>query len=303
MPDPPEGPPDPFLDSSLELVGLGHDGIIYGITSDIVVKATRTHDLTGTPDVQQRHLERDHARSVAMLAKERAGLEKIGAHPNIVSAISLDYAEGLYLRRYATDIDLFLETHGTPPLQVRLGWYIAVLRALLHLHEKQLMHSDVHESNLLCDDNGMNVVLCDFPTTAIWGEIVLEKDQTVHGRVIVPFDQFDDRLDRFQSATLMLRQECGDDTKEIVTYTDGVIDLTQPVRTGNAELDVVITNGLLARYVDTRAMLDALESIAVTEGVPLDVESSGRTAEQARQEDNVAQWRTERIRTLGRRWY
>ena len=163
------------------------------------------------------------------------------------------------------------------------------------------MHSDVHESNLLCDEGGTNVVLCDFPTTSIWGEIVSQKERMQDGRVVVPFDVFDGRLDRFQVAKLMLRLECGDDAGDVLAFEDENICLARPVQTGNNELDVVITGGLLAQYKDTRAMLAAVEAIAVVEGLVLDAEqASDHDAQRTKLSTEVAGWRTERVRTNGK---
>lgn len=87
-------------------------------------------------------------------------LEASGSHPRIVefkgrntSGLLLGFARNGSLGRYLQNF--------SPTIQDRLKWSKQATEALIHLHEKHIIHCDINVNNLLLDEH-LNVKLCDF---------------------------------------------------------------------------------------------------------------------------------------------
>jgi serine/threonine protein kinase len=139
----------------------------YTVDDDIVLKTCRVYE-PPRDDASQRerwfyasetlfhfNLMRDE-RTVLRLLERRP-------HPNIVEAIDTDRPEGIFLRKYLQLSELDPTTQ--PGLVM---WYQDIIRALLHIHDLGIAHSDVRMDNVLFDHQA-RAVLCDFSAASPFG--------------------------------------------------------------------------------------------------------------------------------------
>jgi hypothetical protein len=152
----------------LDILGVGAAGQVYRVDDYIVLKTCRVYEPPGD-DASQRerwfyasetlfhtNLMRDE-RTVLRLLEHRP-------HPNIVEAIDTDRAEGIYLRKYLQLSEL------DPTAQPgRILWYQDIIRALLHIHDLGIAHSDLRIDNILVDQQ-TRAVLCDFSACSPFGQ-------------------------------------------------------------------------------------------------------------------------------------
>jgi eukaryotic-like serine/threonine-protein kinase len=80
-------------------------------------------------------------------------MEKLKNHPNICNLVeynesqyiygALEFIEAMSIRKRIEEIE------PAPTLEKRLDWYAQTLNAFAHIHQKGLLHGDVHISNIL----------------------------------------------------------------------------------------------------------------------------------------------------------
>ncbi|KAL9126716.1 MAG: hypothetical protein Q9217_004279 [Psora testacea] len=123
-------------------------------------------------------------------------------HSNIVKTIDTDHDEGIYLRRY-----LSLSELEVPMQPGRILWYQDITRALLHIHNLDIAHSDLRLDNILFDQHGQ-ALLCDFSAASPFGQ-----PNPVHPHPDLPIpinglsDIASDATDRFAMGSPIFQME------------------------------------------------------------------------------------------------
>ena len=191
------------------------------------------------------------------IENERTILKRLqrAPHVNILEAISLEYPEGIYLRRYIP-LSRRLKIEK-PPQPVRVNWYKDMLRALVHLHGLEIAHSDVRPDNFLCDLEGA-IVLCDFTCSRSFGQD--NPSATSPGEALGvngPSQTVTDITDRFALASVMFEIETG--RKPDLTLVNRMPEFPA-VKTDNEMLDSVTERAWLAKYESTMDMLRDIEA-------------------------------------------
>lgn len=106
--------------------------------------------------------DKDDLRSKNCLEVEHSILSAIGAHERIVPYLG-KHEHGLLFRFAANgDVRRYLSGHDRDiSEQLRRRWAKQAAEALAFIHEKGVIHSDMHPNNLLLDEN-LDIQLCDF---------------------------------------------------------------------------------------------------------------------------------------------
>src|SRR5262249_8614410 len=105
----------------------------------VVLKILHPH-LTGDAPLTQRF--RTEARAVASLS-----------HENIVGVIDFGEFDGMpYIAMefvQGSDLRVWLDTHGPPPMKPALAMIAEMCRGLEHAHRHHVLHRDIKPSNLM----------------------------------------------------------------------------------------------------------------------------------------------------------
>jgi serine/threonine protein kinase len=212
-------------------------------------------------------------------------------HPNIVEAIDIDRPEGIYLRKY-----LQLSQLDPPTQPARILWYQDIIRALQHIHDLGIAHSDVRMDNVLFDHRG-HAWLCDFSASSPFGH---PNPALPHPDLPVPInglsEAVSDATDRFAVASLIFQMELG--TKpEFSVDDDGALVLPQ-VQTGLNRLDTMIQEAWLGKYNSTALMLKDADSL--TSNISRDISGKNpRSLSRESFQECIRQWRDHRERKFG----
>ena len=248
------------LQKDIQRLDGGASAYIYAVTNEIVLKAPVTYcQLPEGASSQDRY---DFSLMTFCyhedIRNERDILRTLetAPHPNIIQPIALDYAEGLYLRRHQSLPSILAK--GLPPGVIRKCFYRDMLRALAHLHELQIAHADVRIDNFLYEEGGL-VLLCDFTCSqSFGGENPSSTSPPEPVGINGPYSEVSDITDRFALGSVIFEIETGG---RPALYFDG-IDLNVPsVRTGDAQLDVIIQKAWYNDFASTVEMLQAVENL------------------------------------------
>ncbi|KAE9565870.1 hypothetical protein CGMCC3_g17946 [Colletotrichum fructicola] len=96
------------------------------------------------------------------LAVESELYKKVGEHDHILRSRGLR-ADGFLILERAANGNIFdyLANHPSVPQISRLRWCIETCNALIHCHDRHVLHCDVRHRNILLDDK-LRVKLADF---------------------------------------------------------------------------------------------------------------------------------------------
>lgn len=243
----------PQLQTGLDIVGVGAAGQVYRVDDNIVLKTCRIYQSPGdSASPRERwlyasetlfhfNLMRDE-RTVLRLLEHRP-------HPNIVEVIDTDQAEGVYLRKYRRLSEL-----DSTPQSVRIQWYYDIIRALLHIHDLTIAHSDIRIDNILFDHQA-RAVLSDFSASSPFGH---QNPASPHTDLPVPVNGLSefvsDATDRFAVASLIFEMETG--TKPELSVDDSGALILPRIQTGLSTLDKILQKAWLGQYSSTAHMLE-----------------------------------------------
>lgn len=107
--------------------------------------------------------DRDDRRAKNCLDIEHAILSVLGSHKRIVKYLG-KHEHGLQFQLAANgDIRRYLSSHDPSeiPEHLRRKWAKQAAEALAFIHDKGVIHSDIHPNNLLLDEH-LDIQLCDF---------------------------------------------------------------------------------------------------------------------------------------------
>lgn len=278
----------------LEIVGVGASGQVYKVDDHIVLKTCRIFEPPSN-DSSSRYrwfYASDTLFHFNLLQDERTVLRLLAQrpHPNIVEVIDTDYPEGLYLRKY-----LPLPDVEVPMQPGRILWYRDITRALFHLHDLGITHSDLRIENILFSPEG-RAFLCDFSASCPFGQ---PNPAYPHPDLPVPINGLSeivsDATDRFAMGSLIFQMEHGSRPNLSIDY-NGILIIPE-VQTGHNGVDEVIREAWLGKYSSTAQMLKHIESLCTSSR---DIHSP-RTYSVSRESlrDRIRQWREHREKSFG----
>ena len=227
------------MQQDIDRLDGGGSAYIYGVTSEVVLKAPVT--FCPLPEDASR-LDRYEFAQWAFfyhddIRNERDFLSQLekAPHPNVIQPIALEYAEGLYLRRYLSLASIL--SKELPPRLVRKAFYRDMLRALKHLHELKIAHADVRIDNFLWADGG-SIILCDFTCSRLFGgeNPSFANPPEISG-VNGPHSHVSDITDRFALGSVIFEISTG--SRPSFCF-DGTKLKIPPIQTGDAQLDTII---------------------------------------------------------------
>ncbi|KAF2253517.1 hypothetical protein BU26DRAFT_450388 [Trematosphaeria pertusa] len=279
----------------MELVGAGGSAQVYKIDEHVVLKALTAYEPpTSDASLQDyRFYASETLFSFSLMNDERTVfrlLERL-PHPNIVEAIDTDHAEGIYLRKYRP-----LSEFRAPAQPGRILWYQDIIRALLHLHNLRISHSDVRIENVLFDTQG-RALLCDFSASCPFGYPNLAYPRPdlpipLNG----PAKTISDATDRFAMASLIFQMETG--TQPELSVDDNRALVLPEIRTGHNGIDSMIRKAWLGQYSSTAQMLEHAESLHNDGNWDTHSPITQPTLRDALR-DRVRQWREDREKEYG----
>jgi serine/threonine protein kinase len=167
-----------------------------------------------------------------------------------------------------------------------------MLRALLHLHNLSIAHSDIRIDNFLCASDS-RILLCDFSCARHFGQpnpstTKVDEPLGVNGAA----ETVSDATDRFALASVLYFMEVGD--RPHLLLMDGNVKLPH-FTTGHNGIDSMITKAWLGKYNSTAHMLQDTESFRQTERKI----TSSDSISFENLEDRVKQWRNDRQDRFG----
>lgn len=243
--------------SDLELAGVGASGQVYNVDYHIVLKACRVFQQprNDASENDQWHYASDTIFHSNLMQNERTVLQLLQKkpHAHIMEAVSTDYPEGVYLRKYRP---LPKETTSL----CRVQWYCDIVDALCHLHGLSIAHADIRSDNVMLNEKGY-AILCDFSAASPFyhpNPVFPHLPLTING----PSQTLSELTDMFAMASLIFEMENG--IKPALSVDScGALVLPQ-TRTHPQDLDTTIRNAWLGRYKHTSEMLRHLRSIDTT---------------------------------------
>ena len=253
------------VQEGLERLDGGSSAYIYAVNDQVVLKSPVT--FVPPPGNSSQIAQYEYALHTVChyedIENERIILKRLeqNPHTNILQAVSLEYPEGIYLKRH-TPLSRRLQTEK-PPQCTRIAWYRDILCALVHLHKLGIAHADVRLDNLLCKSEGA-IVLCDFTCSRPFGQnnpsaTNPSESLGVNG----PSQIVSGITDRFALASVIFEIETG--TKPDLTLVNNIPELPA-IKTGNENLDLVIKRAWLANYETTTDMLRDVECLSGPSG-------------------------------------
>jgi serine/threonine protein kinase len=285
--------PQPQTD--LDILGVGAAGQVYRVDDDIVLKTCRVYEPPGdgASPRERWFYASETLFHFNLMRDERTVLRLLEhlPHPNIVEAIDTDRAEGVYLRKY-----LRLSELDSTPQSVRIRWYHDIIRALLHIHDLNIAHSDVRIDNILFDHQA-RAVLCDFSASSPFGH---RNPALPHTDLPVPINGLSefvsDATDRFAFASLIFQMETG--TKPELSVDDSGALVLPRIQTGLSVLDTMIQKAWLGQYNSTAHMLK--DADALHRNITRDLSSTApRALSRELLRDHIRHWREHREKCLG----
>ncbi|KAJ6150708.1 hypothetical protein N7470_007302 [Penicillium chermesinum] len=186
-----------------------------------------------------------------ILKDEREVLQLLAdhPHPNIIEVIDVDQPEGIYLRKYQQFSDLM-----PAPQMERILWYQEILRALSHLHELGITHSDIRIDNILFNFE-RHALLSDFGASCPFGYPNPSLLLLMNG----VSDVVSDVTDRFAMASMIYELETGGRPDISINSSKELYFPT--VQTGDVVLDALIQNAWQGSFDSTLAMLRHAEKL------------------------------------------
>lgn len=242
----------------LELEGVGASGQVYKVDEHIVLKALTVYEPPASDALprDQWFYASETLFSSSLMNDERTVFRLLEQrpHPNIVEAIHIDHAEGIYLRKY-----LPLSEFRNPTQPSRILWYQDIIRGLHHLHNLHIAHSDVRIDNVLLDTQD-RALLCDFSSSCPFGHPNLAYPRSglpipING----PAKSLSDATDRFAMGSLIFQMETG--TKPELSVDDNGTLVLPQIRIGHSGIESMIRRAWLGQYSSTAQMLEHAESL------------------------------------------
>jgi serine/threonine protein kinase len=241
----------------LEIVGVGSSGQVYKIDDHIVLKSCRVFELPAN-DASPRDrwfYASDTLFHCSLINDERTVFRLLEQQPhaNIVEAVDTDHAEGIYLRRY-----LSLSEIEVPRQLGRIQWYQDIMRALLHIHNLGIAHSDLRIDNVLFDQQG-HALLSDFSASSPFGQ---PNPARPHIGLPVPLNGLSEVVsaatDRFAMGSFIFQMEHG--VKPTLSINETGCLVLPEICTGHNGIDAVIQRAWLEQYTSTAEMLEHIDS-------------------------------------------
>lgn len=144
----------------LNVIGIGGMSVVYGAFDRVTRETVALKMLDGskcdTPEAR--------AEAETRFQNEIDVMSRL-SHPNIVKLLNVSQpGEPLYfVMEYveANTLKLKIEEHGTLTLEETLCYADQILRALIHIHSRNVVHCDIKPQNIMLLPNG-NLKLADF---------------------------------------------------------------------------------------------------------------------------------------------
>jgi len=278
------------IQKGVRSIGIGISAVIWEVDDSIVLKAPiiLEQPTKATPvdiylydiDAIFRYDCIENERTIFRLLQQQP-------HANIVQAIAIEHPEGIYLERHRP------LSHCHIPSQLgRILWYQDMLRALLHIHQLKIAHSDVRIENFLCDSQD-RIKLCDFGCSRPFGEenpSATRPDEPLKVNGLA--QTVSDSTDRFALASVIFQLELGYEPE--LSVVDGALLLPE-FSTRNDGIDSMITSAWLGKYSSTAQMLEHAESIHKADDIIAATSSEHRQHLRC----YVNQWRSSRQERYG----
>jgi len=136
-------------------VGVGGMGELFRafdtrLRRNVALKVLHRERALHAPFESSARILREARAAAALSHANVVAIHDVGEHDG-VPFIAMEYVEGHSLRAFVGTPD--------PPFETRLGWMIAVARALAAAHEKGLVHRDVKPDNVMIREDGTVKVL------------------------------------------------------------------------------------------------------------------------------------------------
>ncbi|KAF2157904.1 kinase-like protein [Myriangium duriaei CBS 260.36] len=273
-------------ENGLEVIGLGCCCVVFAVDDDIVLKAPNIPTSPADDADQQRQF--DYAinvlSSLNTFQEERAisAILESNPHPHIIRVIDVQHPEGVYLQKC-------YELPAKSSLDQRLAWYADMLSALVHLHDLNIAHADLHPKNLLLDGGG-SAILCDFSTASSFGMPNFPDPDSCS-----PRNGFGNELcgdsDRFAAGSLIFWLERGEAP---VFRCDSQQWHFDELSTGNSDLDFIVRRAWRGQYITTTMMLKDI--IAMSPGRSPSLTLKKKSPSLSTLRGRIQQWRADRQR-------
>lgn len=247
-----------------QLIGSGSAACVYGIDQDLVLKAAQVFmrpEEGASSETFYEYARETLERQELMKREQRIyrRLQEQQLHPNIAEAIEL-YPEGTYMRKY---VPLTAVTQTVDRVRI----YRDILKALVHLHNMNISHSDLQAWNVLLDARGQ-AILCDFSEARDFGTPQdLYADKNVMLPRGGPAEQLSDATDRFAMASLIYELEKGMEKNDMMDrmvrfYPNENWQTELPeICLGDPGLDSIVRKGWTGLYESTAEMLGEIEAL------------------------------------------
>lgn len=155
----------------LDYMDKGRSGVILWLNELRVLKAPIiTYDENAT-EFQKYHENCYRDENIEFLDKEKAALQRLGHHKDIVEWYVLR-PDGIEMKCLPRGSLAKVLMSYRPPARQLHGWFVAVARAIAYAHSRKVVVGDVARRNVLIDETAgegaLEAKLCDFTDAAVF---------------------------------------------------------------------------------------------------------------------------------------